>query len=436
MLQMNAKSFAVILLGLSCGLIFLGQDIRVAVRIRAFDLGMVLIAALFAWHAIRDGVRRDTAPYLIAFGAFALYVTCNALLQVSRGTAIKELAQLLFFLTFFMAMAQYVSTRRATVLFLGVFLGTLWLLALQNGFFHASRGMYAGWKELGDRKLAHSVIFVLMVIITVSPLRPKGWWWVALLVLAIVFLLLSGERKGWIAAFIGVMCALMISDDGGIGRRALVRTFSALVGIAAVIGVAAILAPYVPYLEKQLVSSVDFVALLFADEEVRRAADTTQSNEGRLATIEIGFQHIREHPIFGIGPEQFKKSSAALAFLPIAVDDLKGAHNELLRITAELGFVGLAFYGLVNLTLLYRATQLVAIMGRLDDFERLRVRLGIALFFYGFAVNIFLAGGGLNTFFVMLPAGLLFSVHLTAPNPAPYVGSRPPIQRSFPGPAQ
>jgi hypothetical protein len=58
------------------------------------------------------------------------------------------------------------------------------------------------------------------------------------------------------------------------------------------------------------------------------------------------------------------------------------------------------------------------------------------MFFYGFAVNIFLAGGGLNTFFVMLPAGLLFSVPLTAaqpvrrrPDPA-----RPDSTRPGPGP--
>jgi hypothetical protein len=33
------QSFAIVLLGLICGLIFWGQDMRLGVRIRAFDMG-------------------------------------------------------------------------------------------------------------------------------------------------------------------------------------------------------------------------------------------------------------------------------------------------------------------------------------------------------------------------------------------------------------
>jgi hypothetical protein len=56
--------------------------------------------------------------------------------------------------------------------------------------------------------------------------------------------------------------------------------------------------------------------------------------------------------------------------------------------------------------------SLIAAMPRFDTAERLRIRLGFALFLYGFIVNLFLAGGGLNTFFVMFPAALMFSVRL------------------------
>jgi hypothetical protein len=77
--------------------------------------------------------------------------------------------------------------------------------------------------------------------------------------------------------------------------------------------------------------------------------------------------------------------------------------------------VGLALYLLAQGVVAYRALVLIAGMPRFDATEKLRIRLGFALFLYGFIVNLFLAGGGLNTFFVMFPAALLFSVRLPAP---------------------
>jgi O-antigen ligase len=405
----RASTAAIVLLGLSCGLIFLGEDIRIAVRIRAFDLGLLLVSAIFFWHTLTCGVRSGTGPFLLAFGAFAVYIGCNAAMQTSVGTAAKETVQSGLFAVFVLAMVQYLDSWRATSLFLTTMLLTLWILAFWNAGVHIADGEISGWKQLGDQKLTHSVVFVMMAIMTASPLRPKRWWWFALLVLAFVMLILSGERKGWVAAAPAIFLALLVSDWGGIGRRALRRTAAATIGALALLGIVTAIAPNIPYLEKQLSSTVDFVTLLFADPLERGAAVTTESNRGRLVLIEIALQHYHEHPIFGIGQDQFK---AATAFFPVDRNAQHDAHNEVLRIAAELGTVGLLLYLVLNLVILQRGVMLALRMAPLDDSERLRVRLGLALFVYGFIVNIFLAGGGLNTYFVMLPAGLLFSVPL------------------------
>jgi hypothetical protein len=72
--------------------------------------------------------------------------------------------------------------------------------------------------------------------------------------------------------------------------------------------------------------------------------------------------------------------------------------------------VGLALYLLAQAVVLIRAVVLTAAMPRSTTDGAAACQAGLALFVYGFIVNLFLAGGGLNTFFVMLPAALLFSV--------------------------
>jgi O-antigen ligase len=419
---LSAKHLAIVLLGSICGLIFFGHDFRAGIRIRVFDLGMILVAAIYLHHALSRGVSRQVAPFVLSFGVYALYLSCNALVQGQAATALKETVQLMLFGVFFLSLAQFLDDRRSLVTYLTVALTVLWALALHNAYVHVAEGSFAGWKDLGDQKLTHSVIVLVMAAVTVSPFRPKGAWWTILLVAAVAMLLLSGERKGWVATGLAVVVALVISSHGGIGARALRRTLLVGAGAMGVIALTALVAPVLPYLDKQLFSSMEFVNLLMADgtgAEAGPGVATTESNRNRIAMMEIALQQWREAPVFGVGPEAFRSDAAARAYLPIPTDRIaSGPHNEILRIGAELGAVGLTLYLAMHLVVAFRAVVLVDAMARLDDAGRLRVRLGVALFVYGFVVNLFLAGGGLNTFFVVLPAALLFSVRLPGGEPA------------------
>jgi hypothetical protein len=210
---------------------------------------------------------------------------------------------------------SFLTTGGVWAVFLGVMLATLWALALHNAGFHIAAGAYAGWKDLGDQKLTHSVIVVIMSVVTLSALRPRGWWWIALLVLAVRDAVPVGRAEGLGG---GGDRGRGGADDigpGGIDARAL----GIGLGAAACVAIATLLAPIVPYLEKQLFSSMDFVTLLLSDETGHPATATTESNRNRLAMIEIALQQLREHPVFGIGPEAFRSDALTRGFLPIPV---------------------------------------------------------------------------------------------------------------------
>lgn len=418
-MAVSSRQVAIVLLGLISGLIFLGQDLRMGVRIRVFDIGLLAVMAVWAWHVLTQGVGRQTGPFVFAFGAYAVYLASNGLVQGSTAVAAKEAVQLALFGVYFLALAQFLDERRSVAVFLTVFLSVLWVLALHNAAHHLAQGTFAGWKDLGDQKLTHSVIVLVMAIVTVSPFRPRGRWWTLLLIAALVLLFLSGERKGWVAAPLAVFAALMVSDRGGIGWRTLRRTGGIVLAAAGLVAVAAALAPFVPYLERQVFGSMDLIAHLMSDAP-DAGAGATESNRNRMAMIEIALMQMAEHPVFGIGPEAFRDEALGRAFLPIEAGNIAtGPHNEILRIGAELGAVGLGLYLLAQGVVLVRALVLFSAMARLDAGERLRARLGFGLFLYGFVVNLFLAGGGLNTFFVMLPAALVFSVRLPRGGVAP-----------------
>jgi hypothetical protein len=173
-LTVSAKQFAIVLLGLICGLIFWGQDVRLGVRIRAFDMGLIAVAAESSGGTRWPGRLRHTAPFVLAFGAYAIYLACNALLQTSADTALKELVQMCSLGRSSWRWRSFSMTAGSMSVFLAVMLVTLWALALHNAYAHVSQGAFAGWKTLGDQKLTHSMIVLIMAVVTLSHVPAQG----------------------------------------------------------------------------------------------------------------------------------------------------------------------------------------------------------------------------------------------------------------------
>lgn len=404
-------------MGISSGLMFFYDDVSAGgVRIRVFDVGVLLIAGFTLHILIRKGVRRDWGAFLTVYGLYTIYTVCNAAVMTGAKTAIKEAIQFGLFAVFFLAVAKFVASPKATWRFACWFLGSLWLLAFWNAAYHLSLGSISGWKNLGDMKVTHGVVLIVMAAIALAlPTRLKRMqrllWW-GLFLVAVLFLFLAGERKAWLAATPSLLLIVLQSDAGGLRWQAVNRIL--IVGVGTALAVLAIfsLAPFVPYIDKQLTSIGDLIGALAGTQT---SATSTLSNQGRLFSLNFAISQFMDHPVFGIGLDNYLR---VVQRLPIEEHLQKAPHNELLRIGSEMGIVGLLTYGLMQVTIAVRLGMLSNAIQRLTPDERLRLRIAGGIFAFGFIVNIFLAGGGLNVFFYVLPAGLAYSVRMPRRAPA------------------
>ena len=136
-------------------------------------------------------------------------------------------------------------------------------------------------------------------------------------------------------------------------------------------------------------------------------ADTTFSNRARLFGIQQAVEMYQSNQAFGVGIENYKR---VIEKLNVVDSFKKGAHNEVLRIAAELGTVGLVFYFGMYAMAAARVRKVLPSMPLYTSDQQLRLRLGVGLMAYGFAANLFLGGGGINLFLIFLPAALIHSV--------------------------
>ncbi|SLN74399.1 O-Antigen ligase [Pseudooceanicola marinus] len=400
-----------VLMAIVAGLALAGMDFNVGLRLRIGDFFLLMAIPLAALAYMRSRQRYDIFPVLAALGIYIAYMVFNALLLTGKGVAIKEGIQACIF--YIGAAAAYVLALRdddAFRRFTRVFFVLLWAVALYGVYWHVSRGMFSGWKELGEQKLSFG--FLLVIVVGLShPAMLTGKKQVLLLLGALALILLSGERKGWIAAALACFAMMTVSGRGYVSKRMLNRLVVFLAGGLVVILVTTLIAPAFPYLNRQLSSIGEFIGGLFGGENLDAS---TQSNQERVFILRFGMELFRSNPVFGAGLERFQSLIALLPGNTI----VHGAHNEILRIAAELGTVGLVLYLSVYAVVLLRLRQALAVGARLSSLQQLRLRLGAGVLTYGFVVNFFLVNGGPSIFFLVFPIGLVYSVPLPRRQPA------------------
>lgn len=394
------------LLGLATGLMVSGVEADLGVKIRPFDLAVLLAAAL-TFLTLRQGKSTPAglASVVTAMCLYGLYLTGNGALLSRMSDAVKEGLQYGFFILFFLTFVVAIRGDAPTQRFARWALGSLVLVGLWNAAWHLSQGILSGWKGLDEPKLAHSLVVVFIAAI-VAGRGQRLRIWAPVLCAALVLMILSGERKGWIAATAAILVLQLLANAHLLRpTRLMMHSLFAAAGISLLVAAA----PSVPYIQKQIDSSRSFVQLALSGRDLTKisAEETTISNRARLFGLALARGFYSEAPVFGIGLENYDRRVRAMD-LPDVFE--KGAHNEVLRIAAELGSVGLALYALLYVVIGRRAAVLVWHRGLLDPLAQFRLRLGIALFAYGAVANVFLGGGGVNLFLVFLPAALIFSV--------------------------
>jgi O-antigen ligase len=144
-----------------------------------------------------------------------------------------------------------------------------------------------------------------------------------LLLLASVILLRTGSRSGLIGLVI-IVFAIVISRSF---MHALALSGALLIGTLVTI----------PFIPKSMLDR--YGTLLTSGEESRDA-----SAENRLQHIQDSLYLTLYHPIFGIGPGQFRVASNDLAIAEKRPSLWLETHNTFTQLSSETGLVGLAFF--------------------------------------------------------------------------------------------
>ena len=182
-----------------------------------------------------------------------------------------------------------------------------------------------GYGELDKRPvglLSHYMTFsgVLMLVVCAAVARllfyPKEWVWPAIAVPALlVALVMTQARNAWIGTFVALCCLLTI------------RNWRLVVVVPVLAAIALAVAP---------ASIRDRAFSIF---EAKDAA-----SRDRLAMLSMGVAMVRDHPLFGVGPERVNDEYTKYR-PPTAVNPTNPhLHNVPAQIAAERGLPALAVW--------------------------------------------------------------------------------------------
>ncbi|MFL5735300.1 MAG: O-antigen ligase family protein [Chloroflexia bacterium] len=186
---------------------------------------------------------------------------------------------------------------------------------------------------LGSPNNAASFVSLLLPVAISVLLSGLGRWYKCLAALAfcagLAALILTFSRGGWIAFAVSMTIVCLLAWRRGW------------------------LAPAIPLVIAGLVL---LVGLLFA-EPISSRLVVDQSAESRVPLIELAFRIIRDHPLFGIGVNNFMAILKQYVTPEFDFAWLAPVHNKYLLVWAETGIGGLVAFVLFLLVTLRRGWQ-------------------------------------------------------------------------------
>ncbi len=209
-------------------------------------------------------------------------------------------------------------------------------------YWHVSRGLYISWKRLLNEK----TVFVVLplILLGLRNWRPIRHLMAPIVILSVIIILLSGERKAYV--LLAVAFVLMLNWRNPLTYLVpliviLVLPFAGEIDKSG-------------YVDRQLATMSGF-----AEGKVVKSI----SNHERQEQIRIASSLIRENPAFGIGTGEYNNSYLPQNYAnsPLVLS----IHGEFTRIMVENGALGLFLY-LLNI--------LVSIVGVLFPIANKRPR--------------------------------------------------------------
>jgi hypothetical protein len=335
------------------------------------------------------------------------YRLLNGVLLSSVGNGVKEFVQGLEFLVLIHLIAKGTRTPEKRAEFLRMLYVGSGVIAVLVAAWHVANGQVANYKDLGAAKMVFAFFGLFAVTNYMSD--DEDATGLPLVVAALLLVVLSGERKGWVALLGASVVAFAAKENISIVRF-VARTFSARVlGATALVAVLLVgAASQAEYVSRQvrnlydlygLFSQINLTASLAQFEASVSQFETSGSNLVRLYLLLFSIHTVAEHPVFGVGTGRWKDVLSESA-RNLNSDFTTGAHNEYQRFAVENGLIGFAMYATSWILIIRSASRWVR---SAVDVRALTV-LGLAVF--GAIINLFLGGGALNIVYWALAVGL------------------------------
>ncbi|RWM80950.1 MAG: hypothetical protein EOR81_08305 [Mesorhizobium sp.] len=290
----------------------------------AFSAGFLLLLPFLAWHLV---------------SAFSV--------DIKNG--LRELLQMSAVGVFAFAFAQEArwleSHKAVNILLFGMVLILSYTIA-----WHVAHGYLVGWKQLFDPKLAFSFVPIALAGLLIFSNRAKRrtlWLaWAGILPL----LVLSGERKA-LLIYLFLTAALLMRGRLAAMVPAIAVGFVGLFVLASTVANS--------YVGKQLQTILHPLSMgqhEYLAATGKYAPGDTPSNVQRAFAFTLSRQLISEHPLVGVGTNQFKNIiETDFSGLP---DELRLAiHGEFQRILTENGIIGLSLYVLIWIAAWFRLSR-------------------------------------------------------------------------------
>jgi O-antigen ligase len=191
-----------------------------------------------------------------------------------------------------------------------------------------SRQGGVGMYDPNDIGVVYLVGLPLAAVFIRSGAGGLKWFGAAVVALALLSLVLTGSRGGFLGLVTGGMALIVLSPGWSIGRK--------LITAVAPVVIVLVLAP------EGYVSQMG--TILSPQDDYNLTSET-----GRMAIWTRGMGYVAAHPVFGVGPDNFIRAGWTIS--DIGRTGLAGVglrdqapHNTFLQVWAELGTVGLALW--------------------------------------------------------------------------------------------
>jgi len=403
------------LLVLIVGFLFTGIEPSVSgIIIRPSDLILLLLISLEGIFCVNSpqglpqfyGLKNRIT---ILFIVLVIYKFIDGAYKTDFKTSFVELAQASEYLIFYFFVIKYLSNYNSRERFFKFLQISTLAVALFAAFYHISKGKLTDYKDLDEARISFGICALFSFYFY---LKRGTFFSTFIFILAFVLMLLSGERKGWLAFAFGAIYLNFFFE----GKLKLTTIFfiKRIIAPAILLIVFLITSSYLSsdkyYLQQQ--STFEEIPSLISNFQenlqYRQSLDynafASRSDAARYYVFMTGIYEFEKDPVFGIGTGNFRKIVIEVSPDPWIRN---GAHNEYLNTLVEYGSIGLIIF-IILLLIIFKTIRRIESFGDMRDQHRSFI---MAIFIYMSVINFFDGGGdAINYVFILLPAALTVSL--------------------------